>query len=79
MGATNWSSRRFAFCAVLVSLLILTSTALYGQVDTGAILGTVKDQSGAVIPGATVTLTIRGREFPERKKRAPTERTSSGR
>lgn len=27
------------------------------QVDTGEILGTVKDTSGAVIPGATVTLT----------------------
>jgi hypothetical protein len=27
------------------------------QVDTGSILGTVKDPSGGVLPGATVTLT----------------------
>jgi hypothetical protein len=32
-------------------------------VDTGAILGTVKDQSGAVIPGARVTLTNEGTGF----------------
>ena len=57
MGARNWSSRRFALCAVLVCLLILTSTALYGQVDTGAIYGTVKDQSGAVVQGVKVTAT----------------------
>ncbi len=30
---------------------------LFAQVDTGAIMGTVKDQSGAVIPGAKITLT----------------------
>jgi len=55
MDAMNWFSRRFALRAVLVSLLILISTALYGQVDTGAIYGTVKDQSGAVVPGVKVT------------------------
>jgi hypothetical protein len=57
MGASNWFSRRFGLPAILVSLLILISTALYGQVDTGAIYGTVKDQSGAVVPGVKVTAT----------------------
>ena len=38
-------------------LLAATATA---QVDTGTILGTVKDQSGGVLPGATVTITHEG-------------------
>ena len=33
---------------------------LMAQVDTGAILGTIKDQSGAVIPGAQVSLQNEG-------------------
>jgi len=39
------------------SLLFLTAIPSRAQVDTGSILGTVYDQSGAVIPGAKVTLT----------------------
>jgi hypothetical protein len=37
--------------------LLLAFTALWAQVDTGSIGGVVKDQSGAVIPHARVTLT----------------------
>ncbi len=40
----------------LVALFIFAPQVLLSQVDTGAILGTVKDTSGAVIPGATITL-----------------------
>src|SRR5215510_15500040 len=46
------------------SLLALTLTVLsapaIAQVDTGTISGTVKDQSGGVLPGATVTITHEG-------------------
>jgi hypothetical protein len=47
---------------------VLVATLLAGgpvcaQVDTGAILGTIKDQSGAVIPGAKVILTNEGTSF----------------
>jgi outer membrane receptor protein involved in Fe transport len=42
---------------VLLILVCPHSSMLYGQRITGAILGTVKDQSGAVIPNAKVTLT----------------------
>ena len=44
----------------LLSLwLILLAVAAHSaaQVDTGSILGTVKDPSGGVLPGAAVTLT----------------------
>lgn len=37
--------------------LLLWATASFGQEVTGSILGTVKDPSGGVIPGATVTFT----------------------
>ena len=41
---------------IAVAALVL-SPSLYAQVDTGAIVGTVRDPSGGVLPGATVTLT----------------------
>jgi len=49
---------RSGLLAVLASLLL--ATTVLAQVDTGTILGTVKDQSGAVVPGATVTITHEG-------------------
>ena len=47
---------------LLVTLLVLLFAAspLYAQVDAGAILGTVTDQSGGVINGAKVVLTNEG-------------------
>jgi hypothetical protein len=48
-----------AFSFSCVSLFLF-STYLSAQVDTGAILGTVRDQSGGVIPAAKVTLTNAG-------------------
>jgi hypothetical protein len=46
---------------VLVPLLICTAVPiLWGQADQGAITGTVKDSSGAVVPNANVSLTNEG-------------------
>src|SRR5262245_62505484 len=40
----------------LLSLILLTTVA-YGQVDQGKIGGVVKDMTGAVIPGVSITVT----------------------
>ena len=47
---------RAAVYASLISLCASASPA-FAQLDTGTIVGTVRDQSGAVVPGATVTAT----------------------
>lgn len=47
------------WCSILLSLtfcLCLSAVAI-GQEVTGSIVGTVRDSSGAVVPGATVTIT----------------------
>jgi carboxypeptidase family protein len=50
--------RQFAMrCLFACAVSVLLSAPAHAQVDTGTILGTVKDQSGGVVPGATVTIT----------------------
>jgi hypothetical protein len=54
----------FLFLALAVpAVLLLTSVSLRAQADTGSIQGTIKDQTGAVIPNAKVTLTNEGTKF----------------
>jgi len=52
---TRSRSRRFPFVSHLVVLLMLTMPA-WSQKDTGSIVGTVKDPSGAIVPNAKVTV-----------------------
>ena len=54
---------RCALGAAAVSALCLVGTTARAQVDTGTILGTVKDASGAVVAGANVTITHEGQAF----------------
>ena len=46
-------------CSVLavVSSVFMSTTPAFAQLDTGAIVGSVVDGSGAVLPGVTVTAT----------------------
>jgi outer membrane receptor protein involved in Fe transport len=52
---------RLLFLALAVPVMfVLTSVRLHAQADTGSIQGTIKDQTGAVIPNAKVILTNEG-------------------
>ncbi|HKN24395.1 MAG TPA: TonB-dependent receptor [Candidatus Acidoferrum sp.] len=50
------SYRKFSSIFALLLLGLVLPARVFCQVDTGTISGTVKDSSGGVIPGATVTL-----------------------
>ena len=54
------SSASWAQRAVVVAVVSLSLISLHAQVDTGSIVGSVTDPSGAVISGAKVTLTNTG-------------------
>ena len=45
------------FCLLLSLLCVFLATAAFAQYDNGSIVGTAHDQSGAVLPGATVKVT----------------------
>lgn len=45
---------------IVFGVVLLVSAHAGAQTDTGAIVGTVRDQSGAIVPGATVTATQLG-------------------
>src|ERR1035438_2523861 len=52
----NWL-RRFGYITTCVCFLLISARWSFGQVDEGAINGTVVDTSGAVVANAQVTLT----------------------
>src|SRR5260370_1901704 len=55
-----WGGRLLLVTAACLAFVMLAAVPSYAQVDTGWILGTVSDSSGARVKGATVTLTNEG-------------------
>src|SRR5580700_1813413 len=43
--------------AIRMSAILFSCAPIFAQVDTGTILGTVRDPTGGVIPNAAITLT----------------------
>jgi len=52
--------RRGMGCVLTLALTAVLAAPAHAQVDTGTISGTVKDEQGGVLPGATVTITHEG-------------------
>lgn len=51
------SSKGYLAALVIAAITAMPASPAAAQVDTGVIQGTVRDSSGGVVPGATVTLT----------------------
>jgi len=47
---------RFVLTPLAVALLLVLAATAFAQTDTGKISGTVKDQNGAIVPGANVSI-----------------------
>src|SRR5579883_1525230 len=54
--------------ALLLCLMILLPACVFAQFESGTILGTVKDATGAAIPNANVTLTNVGTSVKQQAK-----------
>src|SRR6476661_2353288 len=52
----KWSTIKLGL-PVLLMILLLSGTFVWGQLGTSTIRGTITDSSGAALPGATVTIT----------------------
>lgn len=52
--------KKFQFCATILLLILSTATISFAQSDTARLSGTVTDQQGAAVGGASVTVTSTG-------------------
>ena len=57
MSGENTTQHLARSVSVLLCVLLLVSVGLFGQAESGTVSGTITDNTGAVVPGATVTMT----------------------
>ena len=53
-------NKYFKFISMVLSIVLCFSAMAFGQETTGSIEGTVNDQAGAAVPGATVKVESTG-------------------
>ena len=59
------SGSRCGLCFIIVGLILFSFTGSAAAQGTGSIIGQVTDQSGAVLPGVTVTATSPALQVPQ--------------
>ena len=57
MFANRPSCVRASTLSLLLLFLLIAARSAYAQFDSASVVGTVRDPSGAIVPGAKVTLT----------------------
>ena len=67
------SKRARTVLSLIACVLLMSATTMFGQAVNGTLLGTLTDSSGAVVPGAKVTVTEQGTGIPH-----TTETNASG-
>jgi Carboxypeptidase regulatory-like domain/TonB dependent receptor-like, beta-barrel len=61
-----------SIAALLLLIAVFFQTPLFAQIDTGGVTGTITDPTGAVVPGATVTLTNTGTNISQQMRSTST-------
>jgi Carboxypeptidase regulatory-like domain len=67
---------RFLLAPIAVAVLAICAATAFAQTDTGKISGTVKDQNGAIVPGANISI-INEKTGDERNTKANDDGTFS--
>ena len=85
VGIRLYSFERFATAiVVLIAWIALPTSLVFAQTSTATIVGTVKDTSGALIPGAMITVKhidtgLHANRYKQRERRLQCAVAPSGR
>ena len=67
-GSRASAATRFARCLLVLLCLVASAASLHAQFESASVLGYVRDNSGAALPNAAVTLTNTGTNVAQKAK-----------